>query len=445
MKQSIAQDFNTWKLLRFAFPSIIMMIFMSMYTIVDGMFVSRLVGSNALSAINIAWPPVSIIFSLGLMLATGGNAVVAMKFGEQKPTEAREIFSMIAVVGTIISILATVIILLFPEPLSRLLGANDLLLKDCMTYMIGLSLFSPAAMLQALYQSAFVTAGRPTFGLVVTIVAGVANGVLDFVFMGPMQLGVLGAALATGIGQLIPAVIGTVYFFNRNQDLYYQRFSMHLRELFHSCINGSSEMVTHLSNSIITIFFNLMLMRLTGPDGVAAITIILYGQFLLSALFLGFSMGVAPIFGYRHGAQMIRDLKRLLFICLKFVVILSFILTFVAFFTSDFVVTAFVEKGSNTWILASRGFRLFAIGYLFCGVNIFASGFFTAISDGTRSAMISFLRTFVFIIGALLVLPSIIDLDGVWLAIPMAEFLALFVSVWFLRGFVKKTKEYKSR
>ena len=436
MSQSIEQEFTPMRLFRFVIPSVIMMAVMSLYTIVDGICISYFVGSNALSSTNIVYPVVSLLMAVGVMLATGGSAYVAMQLGEGKKQHAREAFSMIFVVGIVVSVVMAVFTFLLREKLCFWLGANELLLSDCIKYLCVLMAFAPACMLQSLYQSFLVTAGKPKLGMVLIIAAGVVNAVLDVVFMGVCGMGVEGAALATGIGQVIPAVVGTLFFLKKEGDLYFTRFTMEGKIILQSCGNGSSEMVSQLANAVITVLFNAILMRMEGADGVAAITIILYGQFLLSSIYLGFSFGVAPIFGYQLGAGKKDEIRRLYRMCAITIVVSAVIVTAVAAFGGNYIVRAFVSPGTRTYELASWGFFLFSFGYLFCGFNIFTSGLFTALSDGKRSAEVSFARTFGFILICLLVLPKVIGIDGVWLAIPLAEaatfLLSLFLTVKYL-------------
>ncbi|MCH5299752.1 MAG: MATE family efflux transporter [Ruminococcus sp.] len=429
MSASINQDFKPFGLIRFAFPSIIMMVFMSLYTIIDGFFVSRFVGSNALSALNIAFPPISVLFAFGIMLATGGSAVVATQMGEGKRKEALSNFSFFVVAGLVISIILTTIVLLFPTNISLMLGASDILLDDCNTYMVTAFLFSPFCMLQGLFQSFFITAGRPKLGLVLTIFAGITNAVLDFVFIALLQMGVLGAALATGIGQMVPSVCGIVFFFSKRGDIYFTKFICNFKSLGKACANGASEMVTNLSTAVITFAFNIILMQLAGESGVAAISILLYAQFLFNSLYLGFSIGVAPIISFQHGAEEFKRLRRVYKTSVWFIVISSAVVTILSYVMADTIVKLFVENDIKTYELASTGFLIFATSFLFSGFNVFSSSLFTALSDGKTSAIISFTRTFVFIMAALLVLPLIWGVTGVWLAIPVAEFLTLFLSI----------------
>ncbi len=428
MTTSINQHFSPWSLLKFAFPSIIMMMFMSLYTIVDGIFVSRFVGSNALSSLNIAFPAASVVIAVGTMLATGGTAVISKYLGEGKKREARECLSLFLLVGLLFSFFAALIAVLFPEPICRMLGANDLLLADSITYLKILLLFSPACMLQTLFQCFLVTAGAPHMGLILTILAGLVNAVMDYVLIVPCQLGIGGAAMATGLGQTIPAVIGLVFFLSPRHELHLTRFSFRVKELLQACYNGSSEMVTQFSNAVITLLFNIILMRLAGLNGVAAITILLYGQFLFQAFYLGFSIGISPVIGFQYGAENRKELKNIYHISFRFTAIVSAFMTAAAIFLSTGIVTIFTDD-PKTYELAVTGFRLFAINFLFCGFNILSSGFFTALSNGRVSAIISFARTLVFTTISLLILPQFLGINGAWLAVPMAEFLTLLLSI----------------
>lgn len=426
---SIGQKFTPFSLFKFALPSIIMMIFMSMYTIVDGIFISRFAGSDALSATNIVYPACGLLLAISIMLATGGSAIVARKLGEGKKQEAKEDFSMIVTIGLLTSLILIIVTVPFAEPLSYLLGSNQTILPYCKDYLRIIMLFGPACMLQSLYQCFLVTAGKSGLGLGLTIAAGLTNAVLDYVFMGILGWGVAGAALATGIGQMVPAVLGTLFFFCSKKDLHFVKIKFRMKSLAEACSNGSSEMVSNISSAIITILLNLILMKLAGADGVAAITIILYGQFLLSSLYMGFSIGVAPVFSFHFGAKHSDELKRLYKICLKFILASSLVVTGVSLIGAPTIVKTFVDAASYTYELTVNGFIIFSASYLFMGFNVYSSSLFTALSDGKNSAMISFCRTFVFILLSLLTLPNLFGITGVWLAIPVAEFLTLFLAI----------------
>lgn len=437
MTNSIAQKFNAFSLLKFAFPTMVMMVFMSLYTIIDGIFVSRLVGSNALSAVNIVYPVISLLIACGIMLSTGGSAIVARQMGEKREQEARENFSLLTVVSVAVGIVIMVAGLLFLEPLCRILGGTPLIMEDCKIYLGVLLGFGPLTMLQMLFQVFFVTAGKPGLGLGLTISGGVVNMVLDYVFMGPMEMGVLGAALATGLGQAIMAVAGVGYFFWVKESLYFVKPVFRGNMLLQSCGNGSSEMVSNLSTAVVTFLFNVTMMELVGEDGVAAITIVLYGQFLFTALYLGFSMGVGPVFSFNYGNKNHVQLKRIYKICKWFIVFSSVAILAVALIFSEPIVRIFTGEANHTYALAVEGQFLFSFNYLFAGINIFASAFFTALSNGKISAIISFCRTFVFIVASIVLLPRIMGITGVWLAVPLAELVTMFISV----GYLKRQKE----
>ncbi len=439
MSNSISKDFKLFSLLRFALPSMVMMVFMSLYTIIDGIFISRLVGSKALSATNIVYPVINILIAVGIMLASGGSAVIARKLGEKKREEARKDFSMIALVSVLFGAAALVVGNISITPLVKLLGATPLIQEYCEIYLSILLYFAPACMLQMFFQMFFVTAGKPHIGLTATVLGGMTNAVFDYILMGPLHMGIAGAAIATGLGQMIPAVIGVLYFFWVKGDLRFVKPVLDGKVLKESCFNGSSEMVTNLSNAIVTYLFNIIMLDLMGENGVAAITIVLYGQFLFNALYMGFSMGVAPVFSFNYGRRNKILLKRIYKICMLFIIVSSVIITLMALGGSELIVSIFTPKSSETFAIAAGGFFLFSFNYLFAGMNIFASGVFTAFSDGKVSAIISFLRTFGLLVGCIVLLPRMIGENGVWLSVPIAEALTIFVSIWF---FWMKRKKY---
>lgn len=439
MSNSIAKNFKFFSLLRFALPTMVMMIFMSLYSIVDGIFISRLLGTNALSAANIVYPVISIVFAVGIMLSTGGSALIAKKLGEGKDREAREDFSFLTLISFLFGIAILLVGNIFIEPIVRALGSTDALLPYCVDYLSVSLLLAPAAMLQMMFQTFFVTAGKPLIGLMLTISGGVANMILDYLFMGPFNMGISGAALATGIGELIPAVIGLFYFLFTRHSLYLTKPVVRFQVLKESCFNGSSEMVTNLSTAVVTYLFNITMLKFLGEPGVAAITIVLYGQFLFNALYMGFSMGVAPVISYNHGSQNLPLLKRIFKICIGFISISSILITIMALVSSPVIVEIFTPIGSATYDIAKTGFFLFSINYIFAGINIYSSSMFTAFSDGKVSALISFVRTFVLIVLNILLLPYLIGVNGVWLAVPAAEFMTLFLSVYL---FYKKRDVY---
>lgn len=432
MDNKIAQKFHFGSLVRFSLPTIAMMLMMSLYSMVDGVFVARFVGTGAFSSINIIIPATFVVLGVGVMLGTGGSAVIARKLGEGKAREARQDFSLVILFGLILSAVLGGLFLAFRDPIIRLLGADDALMADCRTYFTILSLAFPAFLLQVMFQSFFVTAGRPNLGLWATLGAGLTNALLDYVLIVPLGMGVAGAALATAAGYCIPAVVGLLFFFGKRGSLYFVKPVRNKGTLLKSCSNGSSEMVTNIASSVISILFNVIMIRSYGADGVAAVNIVLYGQFLLTAVFLGFSGGVAPVVSYNYGAQDLAQLKRVVRICLTFILGCSVATLALSLVFAPAVVGVFAGKGSGVYPLALRGFYLFSANYLFAGLNIYASSLFTALSNGKVSALISFLRTFGFILPVLLMLPQLWGADGVWLAVPIAEALCALLSVVFL-------------
>lgn len=428
---ALARQFTAVSLLRFALPNIVMMVFLSLYTIMDGIFISRFVGTLALSAVNMSYPLDCLEMAVGIMLSTGGSAVIARELGEGKTETAREDLTCITVVclgcGVIFAIAGTV----FLDPILHLLGTSEAQFALCREYTYILMCFAPAFFLQTAFQVFFVTAGRPGLGLGMTVAGGMANILLDWLFMGPLNWGIRGAAVATVIGYCIPTA-GGILFFLWNRGLCFTAFRPRLGMLLRTCGNGASEMVSNIANAVTTFLFNLIFLRFWGEDGVAAITIIMYFQFVLTAVFFGFSMGVAPVISYKFGAQDTGQLKRIFRSCLWFTLGCSLAAYVMSRLTVGLCLTVFTDPSSPVFSIAMDGFPLYAVSFLFMGISIFASSLFTALSNGTASAVISFARTFLFLVGMLLLLPRLWGETGVWLAVPAAELLGLAVSAGFL-------------
>lgn len=437
----LSQDFNIAALLKFTGPTVIMLVFMSLYQMVDGAFVAKFVGEDALSALNIVYPIPSIIIAFSIMLSTGGSAIIARNMGEGKLRKAQENFSFIILVGFLLGIFFLIIGILFIDPLLHILGAIPSLYSYCYQYLIILILSAPLAVFQMLFQNFFVTAGKPHIGLAMTIIGGVSNIVLDYVFIVICHMGVSGAALATSIGYSIPALFGLFYFLlNRRGTLYLVKPVFRGKVLFYSCINGSSEMVNNLAVAITTFLFNILMLNYAGESGVAAITIVLYAQFLMTSVFMGFSSGIAPVVSYNYGSQNAIQLQKVFKNSINTVAVISIIVFLIAEFFSDPVIRIFVSPESEVFLITKHGFSIFSFSFLFTGVNIFSSALFTALSNGKVSAILSFLRTFVFLVLFLLLLPLIFYVDGIWLAVPVAEILAFLVSIYYL---VKMKRVYR--
>lgn len=437
---SLTIEHNAKTLIKFSFPSIISLLCMSCYEMVDGVFVANFVDADALAAINIVYPPITILIGIAIMLSTGGSAVIAKKLGEQKGQEAKENFTMIVLVGFFLGIFCIIIDFLFVKKLVVLLGATERLFDYAYTYLFILTLASPAGILQMLFMTFFVTAGKPNLGMILTAASGVTNIVFDYIFMGPMGMGVEGAAIATGMGYTVSAVSGFFFFWkNKNGLLHFVRPKWNGKVLLHACTNGMSEMVGSLAGSVITLIYNFKMLYYAGEDGVAAITIVLYAQFVLSAVYLGFSNGVAPVISYNYGSRNTAQLKRIFRICIKTIAAVAAVTVAASYLLGDFIIGVFAPKGTHIFELARSGFGIFAIGFLFSGFNIFVSSLFTALSNGVISAGISFLRSFVVLTGCLMLLPLFLGITGVWLAVPAAEVFTLGVCLFFV---VKKRNTY---
>lgn len=435
----LAREFTMRALLKFAFPTILMMLFMGMYTIGDTIIISRFVNTDALSALNIVTPVINVIVGLGAMLATGGSAVVARKMGEGRQQRASQDFTLIVLAGAIIGMIITIVGSLLMDQILWGLGASELLFPYCRQYLSVLLIFAPAAMIQVLFQNLIVTAGKPGFGMALAMGAGAINVLLDYLFVVHMNMGISGSALGTVIGYLIPAIAGGVFFAQSKGTLRFQKPVWDFKVIWESNTNGFSEMVSQIAAAVTTFLFNITMMKLMGENGVAAITIIIYSQFLLTTLYIGFSMGVAPVISYNFGSKNWERLKRIFRMCLLFIGAASIAIFTAAMLLGEPLVGIFSRGGTPVYEIARQGFRIFPFSFLFCGFNIFASAAFTALSNGKVSAIISTLRTFVFVAAALLLLPQFFGITGVWIAVPVAELLALFVSIVFL---VKNKRVY---
>lgn len=393
----LSRDFDLSSLLKFAFPTIIMMIFMGLYTIIDTIFVSRFVNTNALSSINIVCPIINIVVGIGTMIAIGSSAIIASKMGEGDYKEARENLSLIVIFGITIGIIISILGIIFIDKIIWSLGASEILYSYCKDYLLIILIFTPAGILQVLFQSLIVTAGHPGFGMILSISAGMMNMILDYIFIVIFNMGIKGSALETGIGYVLPSVIGIIFFLTSKGTLYFKKPKFDINMIFKSLYNGSSEMVSQLATAITTFLFNLVMMKLLGENGVAAITIIIYSQFMLSTLFIGFSMGVSPIMSFNYGSKNHNRLKTLIKNSITFIGFISILVFMISMFFGYRLVSVFSPAGSEVYDIARNGFFIFPISFLFCGFNIFSSALFTALSNGKVSAMISFLRTFCFI------------------------------------------------
>lgn len=433
MNNSLGKKFSFISLLAFAMPNIIMMVFLSLYTIIDGIFISRFVGTTALSAVNMSFPVNCIEMAVGIMFSTGGSAIIARRMGEGDEKTARENFTLIVMLSIAIGIFVAIFCNLFMDNIIILLGTGQAQFDYCKSYTTILVSFAPAFFLQTAFQTLFVTAGKPGIGLLTTVFGGIANMVLDYIFVAKLNMGIVGAAYATVIGYLVPSVCGVLYFsINRNGSLYFTKFKIDYKMLLKSCTNGSSEMVTNLSNAVTTFLYNIIFMYFYGEDGVAAITIVLYFQFVFTAIYFGFSLGTAPVFSFKYGCRDKEQIRAVFRYSIIFIIICSFVSYIASMVVIKPVLKIFTEQYSNVYNIALEGFKFFDVSFVVMGINIFASSMFTAFSDGKVSAIISFCRTFVFLVIALVFLPYVMGKNGAWLAVSVAEMLGVIVSFYYL-------------
>lgn len=441
MRIQLSDHFTYRRLLRFVISPVLMMICTSLYSIVDGFFVSNYVGKTPFAAVNLIMPVCMGLGTIGTMVGTGGSAIVSQVLGEGKREKANKYFSMLVYFAIIISILLSAIGFIFARPIAVLLGATGELLENCVVYSRILFIVLTAFVLQNVFQSFFVTAEKPSLSLKISIIAGVTNVVLDFLFIKVFHWGIAGAAIATGLGQVVGGIVPIIYFARENDSLLkLTRAGFEGRILLKTFSNGSSEMVTNLSTSLVNILYNFQLMKMAGENGVAAYGIIMYVNFIFMAIFFGYSIGSAPIIGYHYGAANQDELKNLF---RKSVILMGgagVVLTVLAELLTVPLVTVFASYDAELFAMTCHGFRLYSFAFVIMGINVWGSAFFTALGNGAVSAAISFLRTLVFQIVVVIVLPIFLGIDGIWLAIVAAELLALIVTIIF---FVVKRERYQ--
>ena len=441
MKIRLSDHFTTSRLLRFTFPSIVMMVFTSIYSVVDGLFIANCVGSNALSAINIIFPALMILGGFGFMLGAGGSAEVGRALGEGKPELAKKYFTTLILTILFLGTLLSALVFLLIRPISVLLGATDLLIDDCIVYGRILAAGNVFFMLQSAFQTFFVLAEKPKLGLLFTVASGLTNIVFDFVFVYLLEMGVAGAAIATVMGYAVGGVIPLFYFLSNNGSLLrFTKTEVYPKMLLSSAANGSSEMVSNISSSVVTMLYNLQMLRLLGEGGVASITVIMYINFIFVAVNIGFAIGAAPVVSYHYGAQNTAELKNVFKRSLGVIAVVSLAMFVLAEALSSLLISLFLSSDPEFAAISLHGLRVASVSFLLAGVNIYASSFFTALCNGKVSALISFLRALVFPVAALLTLPYLFGVEGVWLSLVLSEALAFAISVFFL---VFKRKKYQ--
>lgn len=442
MKIQLSDHFSYKRLIRFTLPSIGMMVFMSIYGVVDGFFVSNFAGKTPFAAVNLIFPFLMILSTVGFMFGTGGSAIVGKTFGEGDKEKANSYFSLFVYISFICGILFAVLGIIFIRPISTLLGAEGELLENCVVYARIILLALPFNVLQYLFQSFLVTAEKPQLGLITTVSSGVTNIVLDavLVILLPQEFKLAGAAVATAFSQIIGGGLPLVYFSRKNTSiLRLGKTQFDGKALLNACTNGSSEFMSNISMNLVGMLYNIQLMKYAGENGVAAYGVMMYVSFIFSSVFIGYSIGSAPIISYHFGAKNNIELKNILKKSIYLIGTFAVLMVIIGEILAVPFTKLFVGYDSELMSLTLSGFRIFALSFIFMGYAIFSSGFFTALNDGLTSALISFLRTLVFQIGAVLLLPLILGIDGIWYSIIVAEAMAVVFSVIFL---VIKRKKY---
>ena len=445
MKKDVIQlsdHFTFGRLLRFCLPSIGMMVFTSIYGVVDGFFVSNFVGKTAFASINLVMPFLMILGGVGFMIGTGGSALVAKHLGEKNEALARRVFSMMIYLTIILGVIVSVLGFVFADKVAVLLGAEADMVESCVLYARTCLVFNTMFMLQNVFQSFLVTAERPKLGLIVIVAAGLTNMGLDALFIAVFQWEVVGAAAATGISQTVGGLLPLLFFLKKDNGsvLRLVRTRLELRPILKACANGSSELMTNISSSVVSMLYNFQLLELAGQNGVSAYGVLMYVQFIFAAVFIGYSIGTAPITGYNFGAQNHAELKNILKKSVSTMLITGAVMVGLAQALAAPLAHIFVGYDAELFEMTKHAFQLFSFAFLLSGFNIWCSSFFTALNNGAVSAAVSFLRTLVFQLAAVLILPEVWGLDGVWLSVVFAEVCAFVISVIFL---LAKRKKYQ--
>ncbi|MDE6405243.1 MAG: MATE family efflux transporter [Lachnospiraceae bacterium] len=435
----LSDHFTYNKLLRFTFPSIVMMVFTSVYGVVDGFFVSNFAGKTAFASVNLIFPFIMILAGMGFMIGTGGTALVSLVLGTGDREKANRYFSMLIGFTLLLGVALSAIGLLFIRPVAVLLGATPEMLPDCVLYGRIVISFTVTFMLQNVFQSFLIAAEKPKLGLAVTVGAGVTNMILDALFVGVCRWGVAGAAIATGVSQCVGGLLPLFYFLGPNGSLLQlTRARLEWKPLLQACANGSSELMSNISSSVVSMIYNFQLLKYIGENGVSAYGVLMYVQFIFIAIYIGYSIGAAPVVSFHYGAGNHGELKNMLGKSVTLISGASIVLTAAAFLFAAPLSNIFVGYDAELFALTCHAFRLFAFSFLLAGFNIFASSFFTALNNGAISAAISFIRTLIFQNTSVLVLPLLFGVDGIWWAITVAEVFACLLSAAFL--FAKRGK-----
>lgn len=439
MNIQLSDHFTYKKLIKFTLPSVLMMIFTSIYGVVDGIFISNFAGKTQFAAVNFIMPFLMILGTFGFMFGAGGSALISKTMGEGNMPKANRLFSMLTYTSVITGIVLAALGIIFIRPAASVLGASDEMLDYCVTYGRIILVALPAYMLQMEFQSFFITAEKPHLGLVSTVAAGVTNMVLDALFIAVFKWDVAGAAVATAISQVVGGIIPIVYFARPNTSPFRLcKPSFDGRALVKVCANGSSELMSNVSMSLVSMLYNTQLMKYAGEDGVAAYGTLMYVNMIFIAIFIGYTIGSAPIVSYNYGADNRKELKSIFKKSLLIIITSSVCMLILGEALSRPLSYIFASKEAELMTLTVRGFSIFSFSFLFCGIAIYGSGFFTALNNGLVSALISFLRTLVFQVAAVIILPLLLDIDGIWISIVVAELMASTVTVVFLTAMRKK-------
>ncbi len=432
MQIQLSEKFTYKKLIRFTLPSIIIMIFTSIYGVVDGVFVSNFVGKTPFAAINLIMPVYMVLGAVGFMVGTGGSALVSKLLGEGEREKANSVFSLLIYASLVFGVALSVVAFILIEPVSRLLGAEGEMLESCVLYGRILLPFMAIYILQNEFQSFLVAAEKPRLGLWITVAAGCTNILLDALLVAVFPFGLAGAAVATAISQVVGGVIPIFYFlFSKNSVLRLGKTRLDGSAIVKTCANGSSEMMANLSLSVVNILYNFRLMELAGEDGLAAYGVIMYVNFIFMAIFFGYAVGSSPIISYHYGAGNTDEIKSLKKKSLTIIALSAAAMTVLAELLAYPLAKIFVGYDEALLKMTTRGFMLYSLSFLVMGFNVFGSSFFTALNNGGVSAAISFLRTFLFQILSVLVLPLWLGLDGIWLSVVVAELFSVAVTVLF--------------
>ena len=443
MPIQLSDHFTHRRLLRFTLPSIGMMIFTSIYSIVDGFFVSNFTGKTAFAAVNFIMPVLMILAIIGFMFGTGGSALIAKQLGENKKEQANETFSLIVYTTFALGTLFALLGMLFIRPVAAMLGATGELLENCVLYARMILLALPFFVLQNEFQCLFVTAEKPTLGLIVTVASGIANIVLDALFVALFRWGLVGAAAATAVSQTVGGVLPLLYFSRKNSSLLrLGRCKRDWRALAFTCANGSSELMNNISISLVSMLYNMQLLRYAGENGIAAYGVLMYVSMIFQSVFVGFSVGSAPVISYHFGAKNTDELRGLLKKSITLVGCFALTMFALGEILSRPLSTLYVSYDADLLELTVRGFMVFSVSFLFSGYAIFASSFFTALNDGVTSALISILRTFLFQITTILLFPMLWGIDGIWWSIVAADLSSVVIAMVFLAAKRKKYRYY---